>query len=40
VAQLAIYTLALSKHTGISLFDVKCAWFDEQHYCKLFRANY
>lgn len=36
MAQLAIYAFALAKHTGILLFDFKCAWFDEQHYCKFF----
>lgn len=30
-AQLTIYALALSQLTGISLFDFKCAWFNEHH---------
>lgn len=36
VAQLAIYALAISRLTGIRLFDIKCAWFDEHHYCEFF----
>ena len=36
VAQLAIYALAISRLTGIRLFDIKCAWFDENHYCEFF----
>jgi hypothetical protein len=36
IAQLAIYALAISKLTGIKLFDIKCAWFDDNHYCEFF----
>jgi hypothetical protein len=35
-AQLTIYALALSHLTGISLFDFKCAWFNEHQYCEFF----
>jgi hypothetical protein len=35
-AQLTIYALALSQLTGISLFDFKCAWFNESQYCEFF----
>jgi hypothetical protein len=35
-AQLTIYALALSQLTGISLFDFKCAWFNEHQYCEFF----
>jgi ATP-dependent exoDNAse (exonuclease V) beta subunit len=36
IAQLTIYALALSKLTGIKLFDIKCAWFNEHEYCEFF----
>ena len=36
IAQLAVYAVALSRLTGIKLFDIKCAWFDEHHYCEFF----
>jgi transposase-like protein len=36
IAQLTIYALALSRHTGIKLFDMKCAWFNENEYCEFF----
>jgi len=36
VAQLTIYALALSRLTGIKLFDIKCAWFNENEYCEFF----
>jgi ATP-dependent exoDNAse (exonuclease V) beta subunit len=36
IAQLAIYAVALSRLAGIRLFDIKCAWFDEHHYCEFF----
>ena len=35
-AQLTIYALALSHLTGISLFDFKCAWFNEDQYCEFY----
>jgi hypothetical protein len=34
VAQLTIYALALSRLTGIRLFDIKCGWFNEHQYCE------
>jgi hypothetical protein len=36
IAQLTIYALALSRLTGIPLFDFKCAWFNENQYCEFF----
>jgi hypothetical protein len=37
VAQLAIYALALTRRVpGLKLFDIKCAWFNEQEYCEFF----
>ena len=36
VAQLTIYALALARLTGIKLFDIKCAWFNEHEYCEFF----
>lgn len=37
VAQLAIYALALTRLVpGLKLFDIKCAWFNEQEYCEFF----
>lgn len=36
IAQLTIYALALSQLTGIKLFDIKCAWFNEHEYCEFF----
>jgi ATP-dependent exoDNAse (exonuclease V) beta subunit len=36
IAQLTIYALALSRLTGIRLFDIKCAWFNENEYCEFF----
>jgi len=36
IAQLTIYALALSRLTGIKLFDIKCAWFNEYEYCEFF----
>jgi len=33
IAQLAIYALALTRLVpGLRLFDIKCAWFNENHY--------
>ena len=34
--QLTLYALALSRLTGIRLFDFKCAWFDENDYFEFF----
>ncbi len=34
IAQLTIYALALTRLVpGLKLFDIKCAWFNEHHYC-------
>ncbi len=34
--QLTFYALALSRRTGLRLFDFKCAWFDENGYYEFF----
>lgn len=36
VTQLTLYSLMLSRLTGLRLFDFKCAWFDENTYCEFF----
>jgi hypothetical protein len=37
IAQLAVYALALTRLVpGLRLFDIKCAWFNEQEYCEFF----
>jgi hypothetical protein len=36
IAQLTVYALALSRLTGIRLFDIKCAWFNQNEYCEFF----
>jgi len=36
IAQLTIYALALAHRTGLKLFDIKCAWFNENEYCEFF----
>jgi len=36
VDQLTIYALALSRLTGIRLYHMKCAWFDEKSYFEFF----
>jgi hypothetical protein len=37
IAQLAIYALALTRLVpDLKLFDIKCAWFNEQEYCEFF----
>jgi len=36
IAQLTIYALALTKLAGLRLFDIKCAWFNEEEYCEFF----
>ena len=36
IAQLTIYALALAQLTGLRLFDIKCAWFNEIEYCEFF----
>ena len=35
-AQLTIYALALTRLAGLRLFDIKCAWFNEDQYCEFF----
>ena len=40
IAQLAIYALALTRLVqGLKLFDIKCAWFNEDEYCEIFRVR-
>lgn len=36
IAQLMVYALALSRRTGIRLFDMVCAWFDERNYFEFY----
>jgi transposase-like protein len=37
IAQLAIYALALTRLVpGLKLFDIKCAWFNEEEYAEFF----
>jgi hypothetical protein len=37
IAQLAIYALALTRRVpGLKLFDIKCAWFNEEEYREFF----
>jgi hypothetical protein len=36
IAQLTAYALALARLTGLNLFDIKCAWFNENEYCEFF----
>jgi transposase-like protein len=37
IAQLAIYALALTRLVpGLKLFDIKCAWFNEEEYSEFF----
>ena len=36
IEQLMFYALALSRRTGLRLFDFTCAWFDEHHYYEFF----
>jgi transposase-like protein len=39
IAQLMIYALALTHLVpGLKLFDIKCAWFNEEEYWNFFRA--
>src|ERR1700722_17390359 len=35
-AQLTIYALALTRLAGLRLFDIKCAWWNEDQYCEFF----
>jgi transposase-like protein len=36
IAQLMVYAMALTKLAGVRLFDIKCAWFNEDEYCEFF----
>ncbi|MCX6758803.1 MAG: PD-(D/E)XK nuclease family protein [Candidatus Nealsonbacteria bacterium] len=36
IEQLTLYALALSRLTGLRLFEFKCAWFDEKNYFEFF----
>lgn len=36
IPQLMAYALALSRRTGLRLFDFVCAWFDENHYFEFY----
>ena len=36
IGQLMIYALALSRLTGLRLYDFKCAWFDETGYYQFY----
>lgn len=36
ITQLMIYALALSRRTGLRLYDFVCAWFDERHYFEFY----
>ena len=36
IEQLTWYALALSRLTGLRLYEFKCAWFDEQDYFEFY----
>ena len=36
IVQLIVYALALSRRTGLRLYDLVCAWFDERHYYEFY----
>ncbi|MDZ7586662.1 MAG: PD-(D/E)XK nuclease family protein [Patescibacteria group bacterium] len=36
IEQLTLYAMALSRLTGLRLFEFKCAWFDEQDYFEFY----
>ena len=36
INQLTLYALALSRLTGLRVYDFKCAWFDEEDYFEFF----
>jgi hypothetical protein len=36
IRQLMVYALALSRRTGLRLYDFVCAWFDEHHYYEFY----
>ncbi len=36
IPQLMTYALALSRRTGLRLFDMVCSWFDEHSYYQFY----
>ena len=36
IEQLTVYAMALSRHTGLRLYDFTCAWFDEVNYFEFY----
>jgi hypothetical protein len=37
IARLGIYALALTRRVpGLKLFDIECAWFNEEECCEFF----
>jgi len=36
ITQLTLYALAMSRLTGLRLYDMKCSWFDEKDYFEFF----
>ncbi len=36
IVQLTLYALAMSRLTGLRLYNFKCAWFDQNHYFEFF----
>jgi len=34
IARLTLHVLALTRLTGLRLFDIKCVWFNEDQYCE------
>lgn len=36
IGQLMLYALALSRRTGMRLYDFTCAWFDQDHYFEFY----
>jgi len=36
ITQLIVYALALSRRTGLKLYDFVYAWFDEHHYFEFY----
>jgi len=36
IEQLTLYAMALSRLTGLRLFEFKCAWFDEEDYFEFY----
>jgi ATP-dependent exoDNAse (exonuclease V) beta subunit len=39
IPQLMTYALALSRRTGLRLFDFVCSWFDEHNYYQFYPLN-